>query len=235
LTLLTLSCLGTAWAAAPAGAATTGIAVPATSSDSGCPSYDDPNENPAVKAALDVVAPEPAFNDGAFSDCDRIAGLLGFNEDPGGPLGWWPRPANPDGSAEYGAFPGAGPYGQVSDITGINPRAPYAPRGDKPAPAHLFTAPTCTTHDGPCALYALSLLPIPGPDSGNYQGGQDPQPGTAGAGRPDAQNAPRRLGSRPAARRFPPRWPPILRFTTSIPRATSEPGDRCARADAAGG
>jgi len=150
LSIAGIASAGTA-SAAPAGAAATRPA------DAG-----DQPQNAVTRAALDAIWPMPAEDANEFSDSERIAGVLGLNEMPGGPLGWWPRPANPTADAGYGAIPGAGPYGDVSGATGLTPRSPYAGgHTDTPKQITLNPAPGPALCGAPTdCLLDLALVPV---------------------------------------------------------------------------
>jgi len=159
-------------------AAATTSAAPATHDTARAGSGDAP-QNPVTKAVLDAIWPTPPFeDDGEFSDSERIAGLLGLNEIPGGPLGWWPRPANPTAGPSYGAIPGAGPYGDLSGATGITPRTPYSGgHTDTPDKIALNPAPAPALCGAPAeCLLDLALVPAFWLVAPPQQGPNDPAP-----------------------------------------------------------
>jgi hypothetical protein len=154
VTLLTATAfLGAGLAAADAAGAAT--AAPAAS-------VPNPDYDPIGGAVFDAVWPTFPGDETEFSDSERAAGLLGLNEDPGGPLGSWPRPANPDADASYGAIPGFGPWGTVSGALGVTPRTPYnGGHTDTPDRIALNPAPgpaDCGTQ-AECSA-AVAMLPV---------------------------------------------------------------------------
>ncbi len=87
----------------------------------------EPPPSPVDRAVLDaaqVVWPMPEGMEYDFTPQERIDGLLGLNDLPGGPLGSFPQPASKSNPEMMPGFPGTGYYGMVADLTGINPRKP---------------------------------------------------------------------------------------------------------------
>ncbi len=124
-----------------------------------------PPDNPVDRAVLDVaqvVWPVPEDYQYDFTVQERVEGLLGINDFPGGPLGSFPQPPSSTDPETMPGSPGTGYPATITDVTGLNPRPPADESSDASREMYGSGGPAAPCDGDTCrALSPLNHPPTP--------------------------------------------------------------------------